>query len=106
MKLLIKTFVIKRLKSQQARTYAVHLGRNLFQQEVDGPVDIPVAIVKSHHALILISACDLNELKDTHKRQLEKEFVLYMTGFIKSNLAVVVTCLTLPSKSASFLSMI
>lgn len=59
--------------SRQAGTHATRLGRNLLQQEVDGPVNIPMAVMKSHHALVLISAGDLNELKrHTRAHQLEK----------------------------------
>lgn len=49
-----------------------YLGSDFLQQEVDGPVDVPIAVVKGHHALILISACDLNELQ-TQKGQLGKK---------------------------------
>lgn len=51
--------------SADART---HLDSDLLQQEVYSPDDIPIAVVKGHHTLILIFACNLHELGDKHNQ--------------------------------------
>lgn len=47
---------------------SVHLDSDLLQEEVDSPVDVSIAVVKGHHTLILIFACNLHELGHRHKQ--------------------------------------
>lgn len=39
------------------------------QQDIDGSVDIPIAIVQCDHRLILVLARDVNQLQNVHKKQ-------------------------------------
>ncbi len=64
--------IIKDIASETSQTgstvASTHLDSDLLQQEVDGPVDVPIAVVKGHHTLILIFACNLHELGQKHKQ--------------------------------------
>lgn len=48
---------------------SVHLDSDLLQEEVDSPVDVPIAVVKGHHTLILIFACNFHELGHKHNQR-------------------------------------
>lgn len=39
------------------------------QQDIDGSVDIPIAVVQGDHRLILVLARDVNQLQTVHKKQ-------------------------------------
>lgn len=47
----------------------MHLDSDFLQEEVDSPVDVPIAVVKGHHTLILIFACNFHELGHKHKQR-------------------------------------
>lgn len=50
------------------------------QKDINGSVDIPIAIVQCNHRLILVLACDVNQLWEVHNKQvyLEKLIVLFI----------------------------
>jgi hypothetical protein len=35
-----------------------------FQENIDGSVDISIAVMQSNHTFILVFACDINQLKE------------------------------------------
>lgn len=50
---------------RKANTYSV---RATLQQDINGSVDIPIAIMQCDHRLILVLACDVNQLQKLQKQ--------------------------------------